>query len=712
MQHPHTLSRRKLWGCCIYGIFEYTNAMGIIQQASQAIAKRDFGTLDDLWTEMVLDERTDLENFLEIAKKLKKCNESERALNLLEMLASHLETNKEFKKTLEVYKNMLYYTQYDTEIRKKIINLYRLLHKESEHMEEYIEISGISRAEPIFKSIGRLEELLKYDIDQCFFFERYGMGRVVDTIPSKNEIVIDFEKKKRHFLTLDVARGLLTPINKGHFLYIKHNNIDELKRIASDDLCEIVKLILVSFQEPLSASQIKSYLDGIVERQKIAKSWEKIRKKLEKDKHIKIAGRTTKTYTYIASDFDKIEMELTSFKKASDKEKYLLAEEYVKKTPTIFEKILPELIKTGNKIHRKMPALALDILMLCDDVKTEFTYTLDTILEMESPEVIIKKSNNLEHQKRLLQIIKDKNPAQWGDIFKNLIFDVNNHNLLNEIAEELKSIPHKLKDVYYTTFSVPKQYPQQFQWMLKKIQSGDLQEYLNPSFLPKFFDSLDYIKGIKGTINKILTLENFDRILQTARDVDAKHILEAITSSMGLEDYKKKDFLRIIKYHFPHLFTEEVDIIYATEAALYRKKEELNRITEIEIPENKKEISRAREFGDLSENFEYKAAREKQAQLYEKARIIGSELQKAQIIDPAKINTDKVNIGTKIILKNLQNGASICYTVLGRWDTNLQQNIISNEAPVGQSLLGRIRGDHITIDDVEYEITEIQKGVW
>jgi len=686
--------------------------MGIIQQASQAIAKRDFGTLDDLWTEMVLDERTDLENFLEIAKKLKKCNESERALNLLEMLASHLETNKEFKKTLEVYKNMLYYTQYDTEIRKKIINLYRLLHKESEHMEEYIEISGISRAEPIFKSIGRLEELLKYDIDQCFFFERYGMGRVVDTIPSKNEIVIDFEKKKRHFLTLDVARGLLTPINKGHFLYIKHNNIDELKRIASDDLCEIVKLILVSFQEPLSASQIKSYLDGIVERQKIAKSWEKIRKKLEKDKHIKIAGRTTKTYTYIASDFDKIEMELTSFKKASDKEKYLLAEEYVKKTPTIFEKILPELIKTGNKIHRKMPALALDILMLCDDVKTEFTYTLDTILEMESPEVIIKKSNNLEHQKRLLQIIKDKNPAQWGDIFKNLIFDVNNHNLLNEIAEELKSIPHKLKDVYYTTFSVPKQYPQQFQWMLKKIQSGDLQEYLNPSFLPKFFDSLDYIKGIKGTINKILTLENFDRILQTARDVDAKHILEAITSSMGLEDYKKKDFLRIIKYHFPHLFTEEVDIIYATEAALYRKKEELNRITEIEIPENKKEISRAREFGDLSENFEYKAAREKQAQLYEKARIIGSELQKAQIIDPAKINTDKVNIGTKIILKNLQNGASICYTVLGRWDTNLQQNIISNEAPVGQSLLGRIRGDHITIDDVEYEITEIQKGVW
>ncbi len=685
--------------------------MEIVQQARQAIVKKDFRKFDDLWTEMVLDEKIDLKDFFEMAKELKKCDESERALHLLEMLASHLETSNKFEKTLNVYKNMLYYTRFDTEIRKKITDLYKLIYKESERLIEYIEISGLSKSGPIFKSIDRLEEFLKYDVGQCFFFERYGFGEVVDVIPSKKEIVIDFEKKKRHFLTLDVARGLLTPINKGHFLFIKHNDIDQLKRTASNNPLEIVKLILISFQESLTASQIKKYLDGVVEKQKIDKLWEKIRKKLEKDSNIKVSGKTVKTYTYIASDFNKIELEIVAFKKASDKDKYLLAEEYIRKTPAVFKKILPELVKTGNKIYRKTPALALDILMLCEDASTEFIYTLDTILEMEHPETIIKKLHHIEHQKCLLQIIKEKNPTRWGDIFKNLIFTVNNTKLLNEIAEELISMPHKLKDIYYTIFSVPKQYPQQFQWMLKKIQSGDLKEYLSPSFLPKLIDSLDYVKGIKGIIQKILTLENFDNILREAKDVEAKRTFETITSSMALQDYEKKDFLRIIKYHFPHLFAEEVEVIYTTEDALNKRKEELKRITTIEIPENKKEIGRTREFGDLSENFEYKAAKEKQAQLYEKVRIIESELQKVQVIDPAKINTDKVDVGTKIVLKNFQDDTLVYYTILGRWDTNLEKNIISNEAPVGQMLLGRVCGDQITIDGIKYEISEIKKGI-
>ncbi len=167
--------------------------MSIVESAKRALVERDFKNLDDLWTEMVLDKQIHLNVFFEITKDLKKLNESERALLLLEMLATHLESNDEYAKVIEVYKNMVYHVRDDTEIRKKIINLYKLEYKESEHLDEYLEISGFNETGSIFKTIAKLEEFLKYDIGSYFYFERYGIGEVVDTIPSKKEVVKIFE---------------------------------------------------------------------------------------------------------------------------------------------------------------------------------------------------------------------------------------------------------------------------------------------------------------------------------------------------------------------------------------------------------------------------------------------------------------------------------------------------------------------------------------
>jgi transcription elongation factor GreA len=86
-------------------------------------------------------------------------------------------------------------------------------------------------------------------------------------------------------------------------------------------------------------------------------------------------------------------------------------------------------------------------------------------------------------------------------------------------------------------------------------------------------------------------------------------------------------------------------------------------------------------------------------------------LKKTILIDPQKIDTARVTVGTKVTIKNTQNNEAISYTILGMWDTNLDQNIISNEAPIAQSLLGKSCGDRVILNDVEYEIVEIVKGI-
>jgi len=684
-----------------------------LELAREAIAQKDFKKLDNLWTDIIIDKQVQLNDIIELTNELRKQGALEQALFLLEVIVSQLESENEYRKLIEVYKNMLHYKKEDSTIRKELVILYKKLYENSKYIAEYIEISGLDRTEPIYKSLAKLEEFLCYDIGNFFYFERYGIGEVVDAIPAKKEIVIGFEKKPRHFLTIDVAKGLLLPINKEHFLYKKYENIGELRQRALSNPVELIKFIIKSFDEPLTARQIKTHLEGIIDKNEISKWWEKVRKNLEADTNIKVSGKTIKSYDHIESGLDKNGDAIIAFEKATPKEKYLLAEHHAKKNSIVFKQILPNLAELGNEIYEQEPGLAIDILILCNESKLEssLSYDIDEILSKEKPENIITELNNLEHQKILLRIIREKNPDKWIDIFEKLVFSVVDFKLLEEIVQHLQDVPDKLARIYFAIFSMPRQYPQQFQWLLKKIQNGKLDEYLNPSFIPKFIDSLEYMKGIKALVRKILSPENFDAMLKKAKGEDAKRIIEAINRSRILAAHDRKDFLKIIEHNFQDLFPKDIDIIYATEASRNRKREELDRIYTIDIPENKKEISQAREYGDLSENFEYKAAKERQDQLYQKLKMLEAEIEKARIIEPNGIDIGCVNVGTKITLKNLQNDDLVSYTILGRWDTDLSKNIISNEAPIAKSLLGKVCTDRVSLNSIDYEVMNIEKGI-
>ncbi|MGB3341838.1 MAG: GreA/GreB family elongation factor [bacterium] len=686
--------------------------MEILNKAKTAISESKFTELEDIWTEMILAQDIELSHFFEICDTLKKTSFPERVLPLLEMLAEQCEAEKAYAKALDVCKKMVYFSDQDKTLRKRIIDLYKKIFDTSAHLSEYLDISGLNNNDPIFKAIAKLEQFLEYDVGRYFYFERYGFGEVVDTIPQKREIVVDFEKKKRHFLSISIAQGILTPLTEGSFLHNKYTDIQSLKKMSRDNPEELIKMILRDSSEPLNASQIRAYLDGILERKQISKWWEKQRKKIEQNKNIKVSGRGAKQYSYIRSDQDKSTLELAAFKKANTTEKYLLATTYVKKEPALFCKIVPELVHLANEIYKSDPGPALDILMLCQDsaVEANFAFSMATVINDNELEPLINNLQSIEHKKSILAFVR-KQEKEWVRIFKDLMLTIDDPSLFAELANNLESAPGALKDIHYTVLSSPKKYPAQYLWMLKSMLAGELAEYSGPSFLPRLIASVDYVKGIRGTVLKILNLDTYDKIIAQADSDEAKRILEAINMSMGLPDYKKKDFARIIEFHHPDLFTRTDDVIYTTKQALKKKQDELEHIMNVAIPENKKEISRAREYGDLSENFEYKAARERQEQFYSKLRAIESQLGKTQIIVPQQITTDHVCIGSKVTVENVANGEQSAYTILGRWDTDLEKNIISNEAPVAQALLGRIPGEKIIINKILYEIVRIEKGL-
>ena len=108
-------------------------------------------------------------------------------------------------------------------------------------------------------------------------------------------------------------------------------------------------------------------------------------------------------------------------------------------------------------------------------------------------------------------------------------------------------------------------------------------------------------------------------------------------------------------------------------------------------------IKEAREFGDISENAEYDHAKNEQAML--EARISGLEekLRSATIVDDSKVEKDVVSVGARVRVKDQKSGKSVAYQIVGSAEADPSANKLSNESPVGRALLGRKRGEVVTV---------------
>lgn len=142
-----------------------------------------------------------------------------------------------------------------------------------------------------------------------------------------------------------------------------------------------------------------------------------------------------------------------------------------------------------------------------------------------------------------------------------------------------------------------------------------------------------------------------------------------------------------------------------------RLKDELERLIKIERPAVIKAIAEARAHGDLSENAEYHAAREKQSFIEGRIQELQAKLSRAQVIDPSKINHDKVAFGAKVRVIDLDTDEEKEFHLVGPEEADVKNGKISITSPVGKALIGKEVGDQVTIKapakTLNYEIVSI-----
>ena len=156
-----------------------------------------------------------------------------------------------------------------------------------------------------------------------------------------------------------------------------------------------------------------------------------------------------------------------------------------------------------------------------------------------------------------------------------------------------------------------------------------------------------------------------------------------------------------------------MDRIYLTKEGYEKIRSELQRLQTEERPTVIQAISRAREQGDLSENAEYHAAKERQMFLESKIMDLHDKLTRSEIIDESKIPKDKAYLGATVALRDKKTNAELRYTLVSTDEADFEENKISTESPVGRGLLGKEVGDIVDVvvpaGRLTYEIISITR---
>ncbi len=151
-----------------------------------------------------------------------------------------------------------------------------------------------------------------------------------------------------------------------------------------------------------------------------------------------------------------------------------------------------------------------------------------------------------------------------------------------------------------------------------------------------------------------------------------------------------------------------------TYEGLQKYESELEELKVVRRQEVAQKIKEAREQGDLSENAEYDAAKDEQRDIEARIEELEKILKNAEVVDEDEVDTDKIGVGCKVKVLDVEFDEELDYKIVGSTEANSLQGKISNESPVGHALMGRAVGDIVDVETqmgtIQYKVLEIQRS--
>ncbi len=727
------------------------SAIGYFKKAIlRYINANNYNAVKEIWTKLVKYIPDEFDYFQLLRRKISKTMGDMKTTTLMQELytAYKPEATKEngkWDQAIIILKQNLEIEPKDNWARKEIADCFRGKYAGHSHLEDYIRSSNLTQSyRNVFEAISDFEKHIAFDKGSFVFHRNWGVGiiRKLDN----DTLTINFGKVAGiKEMKLSMAVTALKPLAKDHIWVLKATSQkDELAKRVKDDKVWALKTIIKSFDNNCDFKRIKAELVPAILTAGEWTSWNSAAKKiLESDSSFGVNPNDISMYTVRDGNItpeEKLSNEFKAQKQFFARVDILMKffnNEMTDQTSEYFAEMYSYFtgyLKNISKVTEQVLASYL-IVQYIGSINKQLAFPVkytfaELYSKIENPREIyslLKDSKNTHLKADFLKAIKML--PDWNEQYITLFPTVLDKALLIDLIKEgyvadAQKLAKKAFDSY-------KDYRETVLFFFKECQNEEWFKGADIPYEKQLITLIDIIEltfheinnHVNSTenkkINKVATSLLFDSgaIFDYMFSKDEENVKKMYTLIDDVADmdpsYKLLSRNKILekypdfKFRVSEEKTTQPKGMIVTAKKLSEKKAELEHIQNVEIPANAADVADAKAKGDLKENQEYKSAKEQQHMLNLRLTKLQEELNTAVVFDPTTSTTAIVSFGTVVTLTNNESGKDEVYTILGPWESDPDNNIISYKSPFGGAILDKKVGTKVefTINEHKYNYT-------
>jgi len=567
----------------------------------------------------------------------------------------------------------------------------------------------------------------------------WGFGKISGYDSDRAMILVDFESEDRTNHPMDpvFCLGKLEVLDPSHILARHRENPDEIEKMAKKEPVDlIIEILSICEDGCASTREIERTLGFLLGPVKGKKWWTATKKLLIKDPRVAVPNKKTEPYV-LRDEPVKPEQEVLQdfFDEKRSKEKIALAEKLFdlatekEDLQSDLPRVLEELTNAIMEARNLSQADRLYGIWVRNNLARDVEEDVEK-LEPTSASILSDCEDDLpgladlmptKFHSRFLDLVTRVYPDDWKKIVVRLLQDTSlkfsgecAHFLIDRDESAL------LKKSLHTWLDEQTLKAPVLLWILKFRELAKFKDLLagliGPRLLTAVFSAIDYESLQNATTRRIPLAEILSddkellpEILGKGTEENAKDLAQALLLNPGFEDLSKRSLLARFIKRYPEIqsmvdgeddspsseSTSVVtdDSLIVSQASYDRKIADLEELTKEKIPANSLAIEAARELGDLRENAEYQSAKDEQKLLLARQSELQGDIMRAKPTDFTDAPSDSVGIGSVVSLIDQANGESQKYVVLGAWDSDPDNDVLSYLTPLGQKLLTKKIGE-------------------
>lgn len=713
--------------------------MGYLKEFQTQLAMRDFTKFLQLWEEYCTCDVAETEEILELLKLVKESDFAKLLGPRVESLLPLWETIKSDDERYKVLSLIIDLQNTNSKLLAGLaLDALKSKYNDLNDFNEKLRLVGLRTNENFQGALANFD-LLNHIQKGNFVLHPsgWGVGEIMDFSPIREQMTVEFENVTglKH-VTFSNAFKTLIPLSSEHFLARRFANPDKFEKEARENPIEIIKILLRDLG-PKTASEIKDELcELVIPEADWQKWWQNARTKLKKDTEIESPENLKDSFKLRKQAVShEVKILETLQKKQTAPELLLTCYNFIRdypaqaKLPEV-KQALKESLEGILKKHEFNPNLALQVYYCLDFIKEQKSdQEIKKIIQAAADlEELIDDIEIIAFKKQVLITVKAYR-TDWIKQYLILLPKLTQGMLRDFIFKELNQPPQRneLNQLIDEMTKQPEKNPDFMVWYFNKVITdkdetlpyGDKegQCQLAESYL-MLLNRIENIPSYKELVKKMYVALSHKRyalvryLFEGSTFNFVKEFLLLSTKCHTFTDSDLKILKSLAEVVHPSLGDGEKkkrhhgDLIWTTEAGYLKIQERVKNIGTKEIVDNAREIEAARALGDLRENSEYKYALEKRSNLQRELKRLSEELRKARILSPEDVTTDEISVGSVIIAED-PTGVKKIFKILGPWEADPDNYILSFQSKVAQSMLGSKVDDIIKFKDEDYRILKL-----